>query len=223
MNRSITPIKPIEMMNGQFQDFIGIWEDHVPKFVCDKAINLIDKVLESHSMSPLDGGPHSASDLSRETEIMEGINQFPNSNIGRKDYSVMLQYADKPLAYEFDQYLHACFLDYIREYGQLNQTPLISIDQKLQKTEPGGGYHVWHSENSGILFAQRTLVWAIYLNDMPDGEAETEFLYQKRRIKPKRGTCVIWPAAFTHLHRGNPVYTQNKYLLTGWYVNMNVF
>ncbi|MCJ7802031.1 MAG: 2OG-Fe(II) oxygenase [Candidatus Marinimicrobia bacterium] len=213
--RGIVPIKPPEMMNGQFDEFIGIWEDHVPKFVCDKAIKFIDDILEKRSKSP-----HGALSPDGEIPVMEGDTQFANSNLGRKDFSIMLQYGDRSLAYEFEQYLHACFLDYLREYGQLSSAPLISFDQKLQKTEPGGGYHVWHYEDAGFSHAHRVLVWAIYLNDMNEEEAETEFLYQKRRIRPKRGTCLIWPASYTHVHRGNPVYTQDKYILTGWYSNM---
>ena len=60
----------------------------------------------------------------------------------------------------------------------------------------------------------------VYLNDMPDGEAETEFLFQKRRIKPEVGTIVIWPAGMTHVHRGNTVFTKDKYILTGWYLKL---
>ena len=212
---SIVPIKPLELMDGNFLDFIGVWEDHIPKFLCDKAIKFIDDIIESYSLNT----PNSESP--ELPEIMEGDRQFSSSNLGRKDYSVMLNYADRKLAHEFNQYLHACFLDYLREYGQLNVQPMISTDSKLQRTEPGGGYHVWHYENQGAQYCQRTLVWTIYLNDMPDDEAETEFLYQKRRIKPKRGTCIIWPAGYTHVHRGNPVYSQNKYILTGWYINAN--
>lgn len=218
-SKTIIPIKPIEMMNGEFSDFIGVWENHVPKFVCDKAIKFIDQTLTERSFNAADP-QQNYSEFDEEDAIMHGDTQFHNRNLGRKDYSILLQNTSKKISYEFEQYLHACFLDYIREYGQLNTTPLISFDQKLQKTCPGGGYHVWHCENNGHHYAQRVLVWAIYLNDMPDGEAETEFLYQKRRIKPTRGTCVIWPAGFTHIHRGNPVYTQDKYILTGWYHNM---
>lgn len=208
---SIVPIKPPELMDGEFSDFIGVWEDHVPKFLCDKAIKFIDDVIENYSVSPNENLP----------EIMEGDRQFANSNLGRKDFSIMLNYAERSLAMEFNQYLHACFLEYLSEYGQLATQPMISTDCKLQKTEPTGGYHVWHYENQGIQYCQRTLVWTIYLNDMPDGEAETEFLYQKRRISPKRGTCIIWPAGYTHVHRGNPPLSKNKYILTGWYVNAN--
>jgi hypothetical protein len=27
----------------------------------------------------------------------------------------------------------------------------------------------------------------------------------------------IFPAAFTHTHRGNPVYSKDKYIATGWF------
>ena len=42
------------------------------------------------------------------------------------------------------------------------------------------------------LSAARELVWMIYLNDIEEG-GETEFMYQKRRIKPTQGTMVIFP------------------------------
>lgn len=205
----VVPIKPLELMNGEFEDFIGIWENFVPKFVCNKTIDYFDNILSENSSSH-----------NQDIDIMEGTDQFSNKNLGRKDQSILLNFHNTDLTGELNQYLHACFLDYIQNYGQLADTAMMSTDLKLQKTLPGGGYHVWHCENSGYQMAQRVLVWAIYLNDMPDGEAETEFIYQKRRIKPTRGTCVIWPAAFTHVHRGNPVYTQDKYILTGWYINV---
>ena len=57
-----------------------------------------------------------------------------------------------------------------------------------------------------------------YLNDDFTG-GETEFLHQHKRLTPKRGTVVIWPAAWTHQHRGNPPLEGTKYILTGWYIN----
>jgi hypothetical protein len=203
-------------MEGKFDDFIGVWEDHVPKFVCDKAIKHIDEVLLNCSTNQLQLND------SMDIEPMEGDRQFKTKNLGRQDYSVMINHTAAALCNEFNQYLHSCFLDYIDQYGQLANTPLIATDSKLQRTEPMGGYHVWHYEDTGYDMAQRVLVWMIYLNDLPEGEGETEFLYQKRRIRPKRGTCVIWPAGYTHVHRGLTVYSQNKYILTGWYINAPV-
>ena len=96
---------------------------------------------------------------------------------------------------------------------------------QLQKSEAerSGGFYSFHSERGGTKHFEkeadpmrRMLVWMLYLNDIPEGEGETEFLYQKLRIQPKKGDLVIWPAMFTHTHRGNPVYTKDKFILTGW-------
>jgi len=62
----------------------------------------------------------------------------------------------------------------------------------------------------------------LYLNDVPEGEGETEFLHQGIRCQPKRGSLVLFPAFFTHTHRGNPVFTTDKYIATGWMLWANV-
>ena len=211
---TILPIKPVELMQGKFTDFIGVWEDHLPKFVCDKVIQSFENAIDNSS----NNFNQPDEDDANQPIIMNGSEQFSNRNLGRKDIGIMLNLHDAERTMEVNQYLHSCFLDYIREYGNLSTTPLISSDVKVQKTLPAGGYHVWHSENSGHTMAQRVLVWTIYLNDVEDG-GETEFLYQSTRFKPKRGTVVIWPAAYTHVHRGNPPLSGHKYIATGWYIN----
>jgi len=55
----------------------------------------------------------------------------------------------------------------------------------------------------------------LYLNDVEEG-GETEFLYVKRRVSAKKGRFVLWPAGFTHTHRGNPPLSGEKYIMTGW-------
>ena len=89
---------------------------------------------------------------------------------------------------------------------------------KLQKTIPGGGFHGWHCENgyfTNDLNKDRFLAWMVYLNDDYEG-GETEFNYLSKRIKPKKGTLLMWPTGFTHTHRGGMVVSGNKYILTGW-------
>jgi hypothetical protein len=89
-----------------------------------------------------------------------------------------------------------------------------SYTAKIQKTVVGGGYHSWHYESSSRETCNFLLAWMVYLNDVEEG-GETEFLYLAKRIKPKQGTLVIWPAAFTHTHRGNPPLSNEKYIVTG--------
>jgi len=213
----VTPIRPLELMKdenitkSEFNDFIGIWENFVPPYVCQKTINFFEETIAVSTFYNED----LASD---EFGVLDGTGQFQNGSLGRKDLSILLNYSNPKLNYELQQYLNACTQHYVDKYDQLKNSKLIAEDNKMQKTPPGGGYHVWHYENAGYGHHARELVWAIYLNDMPDGEAETEFLYQRRRIKPTVGTVVIWPAGMTHVHKGNTVFTQDKYILTGWFI-----
>lgn len=216
---NVIPYRPLELMEDpnltkfEFDDFIGVWERFVPPSFCDEIINHFEEQLKL-------ADPYDEPDV-MEKGILDGEKQFnSHGNMGRKDTSILINYSSNTLSHQTNQFLHSCIAHYVSKYGQLRNSPLVSTDIKMQKTSPGGGYHMWHYENSTWGFAQREIVWAIYLNDMPDGEAETEFLYQKRRIKPTKGTVVMWPAGYTHVHKGNTVFTQDKYILTGWYIRI---
>jgi len=89
---------------------------------------------------------------------------------------------------------------------------------KLQYYPPGAGFKIWHCERNSAspIIRERHLVYMMYLNDIDD-EGGTEFFYQKRKVKPKKGRIVIWPADWTHTHRGVTSMTQEKYIVTGWY------
>jgi len=109
---------------------------------------------------------------------------------------------------------------YCEEYFILKQINATSSEIKVQKTSKREGYHGWHCESGSASSSRRCLAWMFYLNTLPDGEGETEFLWQCKRFKPEAGTLLIWPAAWTHTHRGNPVYTQDKYIATGWFYHV---
>jgi len=90
----------------------------------------------------------------------------------------------------------------------------------VQRYEKGvGGYHYWHSE----IFPQlphnkplhRVLAFLYYLNDVDEG-GETEFHYQGIKVKPKKGSLVIFPAGFTHTHKGHIPVSDEKYVVTSW-------
>jgi 2OG-Fe(II) oxygenase superfamily len=82
-----------------------------------------------------------------------------------------------------------------------------------------GGYPYWHCElypkDASAESLHRTLLWTAYLND-DFAEGETEFLYQQRKIKPKTGSILIAPTAFTHTHRGNRPLQGDKFIATSW-------
>ncbi len=82
-----------------------------------------------------------------------------------------------------------------------------------------GGYPYWHCElypkDAVCDTLHRVVLWTIYLNDSFE-EGETEFLYQHKKIKPKTGSLLIAPTAFTHTHRGNKPINGDKYIATSW-------
>ena len=108
---------------------------------------------------------------------------------------------------------------YLTEYQYANGMDRFVLDETylLQEYEPGWAYHPFHFERGGRSSMSRTLVWIMYLNDVTD-DGETEFLYQQLRVTPTAGRYAIWPAEWTHTHRGIPSPTQEKFILTGWYL-----
>jgi hypothetical protein len=128
---------------------------------------------------------------------------------------------------EFICSFHKRFYEYIYPIYNI-QYPILqtlkkhrSKDIKIQKTLPTQGYHIWHCEHDpGLDTANRILAWTLYLNDVEEG-GETEFLYQSLRFKPKTGTFILFPAYFTHTHRGNPPLSGEKYIATGWIEFLN--
>ena len=113
--------------------------------------------------------------------------------------------------------LEKAFSPYISDFPYLQDqgTDWCSGSIYLQKTEPLEGYHIFHCENSNWAYRHRVLAWMIYLNNVSDG-GETYFPTQKRKLKPKEGDHYIWPAYFTHPHKGLVSNTQVKYIATGW-------
>ena len=105
---------------------------------------------------------------------------------------------------------------YAEKYSQLQDHDYHTIyDIKVQKSEVGQGYHVWHCEQSGMASRSRVLAILFYLNDVEEG-GETEFLYHSRRIKAKKNRLVLFPSAYTHTHRGNPPLSGEKYAVASW-------
>ena len=75
------------------------------------------------------------------------------------------------------------------------------------------GYFSLHNEASGS-YPYRMLAWMVYLNDADSG---TVFPYQDTTVKPRMGRTVIWPAAWTHPHKGVTPNEGVKYIATGWF------
>ena len=107
-----------------------------------------------------------------------------------------------------------CYPKYAEKHNMLNLIQGHRIyDTKLQKTKPGEGYHQVHCELSDIQSRNRILAFILYLNTVEEGE--TYFPDQDLKINPVQGKLAVWPAYFTHPHKGLPP-KQDKYIITGW-------
>ena len=150
--------------------------------------------------------------------IDQNINYNVRSNTTQKDKQLSLEPFWPDLAAQVNQTLLKVTLpSYLDAFPYLSRNrEWTSANTILQKTSPSEGYHEWHCENMGWVNNSRAIAWMIYLNDVEEG-GETEFLYQQKRFKPTGNTALLWPGSWTHLHRGNPPLSGDKYILTGWY------
>jgi len=131
------------------------------------------------------------------------------------EYTIKLDHSWDLVRHFSSIFWRDCYSKYISQVPSVsNMTEQGIFTYKIQKTLPGQGYHVWHHEVDGKSTCQRTMAWMLYLNDVEEG-GETEFLYQRCRIRPTAGTVVMWPGYYTHIHRGNPPLSGPKYIVTG--------
>lgn len=193
-------------MNSKYIDFIGLYDNVFPDGFCNHAISEFERLLTKGSCG--------------NRQIDEGVQKTKKEDsfyfLNIKNHLIS-SFNGEHFIDIFMGGLQKCFNEYTSEYDILTDMPLRCTSVKMQKTDPGQGYHVWHCEQENDITGNRCLVYSAYLNDVDDA-GETEFLYQRLRIPPKENTVVFWPAAFTHAHRGNVVHGQkSKYIITGWF------
>tara|TARA_B100000925_G_scaffold280361_1_gene251030 strand:+ start:53 stop:628 length:576 start_codon:yes stop_codon:yes gene_type:complete len=162
-------------------------------------------------------------------KIIKYIDNFEDNNILIHDDSNLHRVDHKTIniSYNFDFPAYSqltsdimpnfkpCVDEYLQAFSILNGFKWLLYDLKVKKIPIGGGFHQWHFENGSIPYSQRKFVVQLYLNDDFEG-GETEFLYQNRRELAREGDVIIFPAGYTHTHRGNPPIGNTKYIVTSW-------
>jgi hypothetical protein len=186
-------------MNVTIENFVGVFENAYSKEYCDKVIQYFETCHENGCSK------------TRQREVEGTLKTDKNDTVVWGDIR-----QDGTLTRPFNNTFWKCYGLYAGKYDVLKSAEQHNnYAYKVQKTEVGEGYHVWHFEADGRATSIRLLTWILYLNDVEEG-GETEFLYYPKRIKPKTGTLIIWPGAYTHTHRGNPPISNTKYIVTGW-------
>ena len=197
-------------MKNYIENYIGYYENALPEGFCEHLITEFERISKNtltlnrqddEGKCPL----HVKDEYYYFNISLNPFNAFRNRDVKDLIYDSIQQGYDK----------------YTQNFSILKKIGNLTCNSiKFQKTTSGGGYHTWHCEQESGYMASRVLVYMFYLNSLNEQDGgETEFMYQKLRITPKENTLMIWPAAFTHTHRGNMILSDaSKYILTGWFV-----
>ena len=104
---------------------------------------------------------------------------------------------------------------YIEKYPEAN----ITVDKwyleeiRIKHFKPKNSFENWHSEHQ-VSTPLRMLALQIYLSSHKCG---TRF-YRYKTIKSEKGRLAIWPAYFTHTHKGQVCPDNlNRFILSGYY------
>lgn len=190
------------------EDFIKLYHDVYPDGYCQHLIDEFERLTQNGAGINRQNGEGAARHVKDDMQL--GL------NMGVHDVA---PFGGNSTVSMFFDGLQRCYEDYAEHFSIIKDGCIRATHMKMQRTDPGGGYHIWHGEQSNGKHADRVLVYMLYLNSLSDGDGgETEFLYQRCRIAPQANTMLLWPATFTHAHRGNPVLCdRSKYIVTGWF------
>ena len=162
------------------------------------------------------------------SHYLELESQDKQEDIKRENFGynwVPWHYIDASLNQRYFEQVDKVVEHYIELYkwaSNEQQAWRVMTPPNFQRYFPNKSYKIWHMENDGGPYSIfRHLAFMTYLNDVDNG-GHTEFLYQKIKIKPEKGLTIIWPAGWTHVHRGTPAPEEEKFAITGWF-NYNVY
>jgi len=179
--------------------FMGGW--FIPDEICDNLINFYNNNHRHIKSGKTAKSSGSYTDYEVKQSFDLGIS--PNN------------YEEPFLSYR--AYLQQCLNNYQMKYPmvKLNSNFNITEAYQIQGYPKGGGFKKWHCEVTTPFFMRRVLVFMTYLNDVKDGG--TEFYHQKMTTPCKKGLTIIWPAHWTHTHKGEISSKEEKLIITGWF------
>ena len=175
-------------------DYFGIYDNALSKKECNILIKEFEKYSPDLGQTSMGYCPEAKKCLQLDLDFDDG------SVISNILFSVCVKYLDQ----------------YIKSYQCLKEIHYWKIynEYSFQKYETeDDGYKNWHCEHCmGEPYSLRVLAWMFYLNDAKCG---TEFMNYPT-VSAKMGRLVIWPAGWTHLHKGVTPNRGLKYITTGW-------
>ena len=193
-------IERLDIETKTNNNFIGSWK--INKKICDEIISFYENNIED--VKPCEAG----SKVNIKVKKSEDLTISPKE-LTEEKYQCFLSYME---------ILIDCYKDYIEQWSELKNlfSVVESSSFNIQKYYPGGHFNKFHMERTNILNSSRVFAWMTYLNEVEEG-GNTDFLYYDLSIKPEAGKTIIWPAEWTHAHKGNIVEKGLKYVITGWF------
>ena len=201
---------------SEIKDFIGIFPNATSNEYCEMVIDHFNWIQKTR-------GYGTGSIRNRqEHDNISSLQKESDMYFLETEQDLLVMDNNVAILQEYNRITWECHQKLKEKYGILGDVSPhgMSYSVKIQKYKPSQGYHAWHCDSDKIVNSRRMLVSTLYLNTVEKG-GETEFLYQSMRVTPEQGTLVLWPAYWTHPHRGNPPLEGEKYIMNGWleYIN----
>ena len=195
-------------MKEEYKDFIGIYDESVPVELCNDFVNNYEEAKKNQTFI----------DCSGENQLEWVDISHP---LQRKDEvayvtPITSTIYPKPPVDAYFKFLKECFLWYLKRYSIEFEGAIYNDIFKIHKVRKSEGFHRWHYEKGAPEGIDRLMVYMTYL-EVPKKGGETEFLHQSLRIEPIVGRTLLWPAGYTHMHRGNPPLDGEKMYIDGWF------
>ncbi len=193
-------MKRLELVKANLNpNFIGSWG--IEAGLCDSII----EYYENNQQKQTQGA--TALGINLEVKDRKDITIYP------KD----LELPENKVHKIYIKNLFECYKDYNIQWPFLSSVvnKLEIVRFNIGKYIPGQHFKKIHCERSSLNTLHRLFAFMTYLNDVEDG-GSTYFNHYDLEIKPKKGLTLIWPAEWTHSHRGNVIKSGKKYIITGW-------
>ena len=181
-------------------DFIGVYDRACPPDMCKKIIDFFEdnKELQVRGRYALDG------EIIRDPNIKDSKDMSLSFDDGTIPSIIITKVLNTYTNLYTETFRSTSLINYFStEWGY-----------NLQRYNPGQGYHALHCENSGR-GVERVLAWTLYLNTVTDGGG-TYYPEYDKTVNALEGRLCIFPAFWTHAHKGIVSNTQTKYIATGW-------
>ena len=183
-------------------NFIGSWAIQ-PQSVCDELIAYFEFNKGKQTQGTTAGGKNLNAKNSIDLSVSPNELLLPENKCFQNYFTALFKcYADYteqwPFLKEFANELHI---------GRFN----------IQRYEKGQHFQKVHTERTSISNLHRLFAWMTYLNDVaPQDGGSTVFTHYGLEFQPKKGQTLIWPAEWTHAHKGSLLTDNSKYIITGW-------